>query len=113
MHICKVTDYLSTEKKVGSNCIHHIARTKCLPTTLLERTVGMIHMQLQLYTYKFCTEILEVILCIYVRLLTIYLQKQKKVRSNCIHQQVIEFHNIQNSQFSNQNNNNVYGVRIS
>jgi hypothetical protein len=46
--------------------------------------------QLQLYTYKFCTEGLGVILCIYVRLLTIYLQK-KKVGSNCIHHIVSNF----------------------
>jgi hypothetical protein len=41
-------------------------------------------MQLRLYTYKFCTEDLGVILCIYVRLLTIYLQ-EKKVGTNYIH----------------------------
>jgi hypothetical protein len=50
MHICKVTDYLSTGKKVGNNYIYIIAHTKCLPATLLECTVGMIHVKkLQLY----------------------------------------------------------------
>jgi hypothetical protein len=73
MHICKVTDYLFTEKKLVATTYTSYSSHK-MPTCYTTRMYSRNDTREETSNiYKCCTEILEVILCIYVRLLTIYL----------------------------------------